>query len=130
VHAQSDFVVLLYATAPPSSDEHGMATHVPAMHDSSVSVEVTIAVSPPVLLLHGGNPEGVVVSMRTVKTPFAGSGAVGAVGAWPSHPAPATSATPDRDAIRTNNPSFMTHSSKMGSLAIVRLVRRRGRGGP
>jgi hypothetical protein len=83
------------------------------MHDSRVSVEVTIAVSPPVLLLHGGNPDGVAVSMRTVKTPLAGSGAVGAVGVWPSHPAPTTSATPERDAIPTNNPSFMTHSSEM-----------------
>jgi hypothetical protein len=113
VHAQSDFVVLLYATAPPRSDEHGMATHVPAMHDSSVSVEVTIAVSPPVLLLHGGNPDGVAVSMCTVKTPLAGAGAAGPVGPWLSHPTPATSATTERDAIRTNNASFMTHSSKM-----------------
>jgi hypothetical protein len=66
VHAQSVFVVLLYATAPPISDAHGMGTQQPAIHDSSVMVEVSIAVSPPVCLLHVGSPVWLFVSSRTM----------------------------------------------------------------
>jgi hypothetical protein len=74
VHAQSDFVVLLYATAPPMRDVHGIGTHMPATHDTSVRLEVTMAVSPPVWLLHGGRPDGLLVSICTENESRTGAG--------------------------------------------------------
>jgi hypothetical protein len=63
VHAHSVFVALSYATPPPT--RHGIVTHTPATHVSSVLVDVTIAVSPSVLVLHVGRPDELWVWIRT-----------------------------------------------------------------
>lgn len=44
------------------------------MHDSSVLVDVTMAVSPAVFVLQAGNPAGLVVSIFTSYTPATGAG--------------------------------------------------------
>jgi hypothetical protein len=82
VQAHNVFVELLYATAPPT--RHGIGTQTPATQVSSVldEVEVTIAVSPAVLLLQAGKLAGELDISSTAYTPLApgdvgGSVAVG-----------------------------------------------------
>jgi hypothetical protein len=63
VHAQSESVALLNATAPPKT--HGTATHFPLTQTSSVFDESSMAVSPAVIELQGGRVVGLFVRICT-----------------------------------------------------------------
>src|SRR5260370_26497644 len=82
-------------------------------------VDMTIAVSPPVWALHGGNPAGVFASICTLYTRFLGEAAAEGPGPWSPHPPLPTRAIPHTEQIPTNAPSFMTHS--FGSLLYGKL---------
>jgi len=111
VQAHSVFVVLLYATPPPT--RHGIDTQTPATQVSSVFVEVNIAVSPAVLLLQAGKLEGELDIRSTVYTPLVGDVVADPVDGFASllHPAMLISPPPRTVSARIRLIMFTPSSS-------------------
>ena len=87
VQAQSEFAALSNATSPPVTPAHATTTQPPTVHVSSVSVEVTIAVSPSVFDVQAGSVDELPARICTLYTPFDAPGFDGfadGAGACPS----------------------------------------------
>jgi hypothetical protein len=103
-HAQSVFVVLAYATAPPISVVHGIGIQLSTMHEYKAGGDdVTIPVSPASADVHVGSPDTVLLWIATLYTLLFGRPVAAFCDGSELHPAPTVPKTPHSAATDTTS---------------------------